>query len=279
MGIMQQLFIKNFVCYIALSNDFHRKVMYILELLIRRNRSGSMGGCRNNRILTYTSKTPMPMQPYTPIPQTTLAPSPPNLSVLTTKIPPCRQLPQLAPMQSPARVAKAVKKTTTTTKTTSSTPAPPRKLMVVADPTRESAGALQWALSHATLDHDEIILLHVETAGQQTAASSSRRSSIHSFLKRTPTNTLSSGAGASSSAYSRGDGGSDISSSSALSDFLEEMRAKCEETQPKVHVSINRVEMVSGGKAATILALSDMLSVDLLVIGQRRSSSTTAFLR
>lgn len=182
-------------------------------------------------------------------------------------------------MQSPARGAKAVRKTTTT-KTTSSTPAPPRKVMVVADPTRESAGALQWVLSHATLDHDEIILLHVETAGQQTASSSSsRRSSIPSFLKRTPTNTLSSGAGASSSAYFRCDGGADNASSSALSNFLEEMRVKCEETQPKVHVSINRVEMVSGGKAATILALSDMLSVDLLVIGQRRSSSTTAFLR
>ncbi|KAL3577975.1 hypothetical protein D5086_019479 [Populus alba] len=36
--------------------------------------------------------------------------------------------------------------------------------MVVADPSRESAGALQYALSHVVVENDELILLHVESS-------------------------------------------------------------------------------------------------------------------
>ncbi|KAJ0961548.1 hypothetical protein J5N97_001533 [Dioscorea zingiberensis] len=52
-----------------------------------------------------------------------------------------------------------------------------RLVIVVADPGRESAGALQWALSHAVLEQDEIILLHVEPVN-------AKRAGTLSFLRR-----------------------------------------------------------------------------------------------
>ncbi|XP_068661369.1 uncharacterized protein [Aristolochia californica] len=135
--------------------------------------------------------------------------------------------------------------------------APPasRKVMVVADPGRESAGALQWVLSHAVLDHDEIILLHVESHVL-------RRNSFSTFLKRAHShpplvNSLPS-----------------ERCGSGEHDFLEEMRLKCVSDQPRVHVQIERVDMEGGrDKAATILFQSNMRGISLLVIGQRRSTS------
>ncbi|XP_057959465.1 uncharacterized protein LOC131151958 [Malania oleifera] len=168
--------------------------------------------------------------------------------------------------------------------TTGSTAA--RKVMVVADPTRESAAALQWTLSHALMERDELILLHVENPASwkntfstfltrrpvnprgPTVAihSPSSSGSSTTTVTATPTPTPNANAAAINVAA---EGGGDNSGY-----FLEEMKNACEAAQPKARVHVERVEMGSQDKAATILFQSAALSVDLLVIGQRRTFST-----
>ena len=55
--------------------------------------------------------------------------------------------------------------------------APARKVMVVADPTLHSAAALQYALSHAMLEQDELILFHIENPN-------SWKNTFSTFLRR-----------------------------------------------------------------------------------------------
>ncbi|KAM1115422.1 hypothetical protein TB2_038491 [Malus domestica] len=133
--------------------------------------------------------------------------------------------------------------------------APPRRVMVVADPTRESAGALQYALSHAVLEHDELILFFVEN--QNTW-----RNTFTTLLK------IPSIASAAIATMSfEGTLEEDV-------DFLEEMKNVCERVQPKLRVRVERVAMEEGrDKANTILHQSDVLGVDIIVIGQRRKIS------
>lgn len=139
-----------------------------------------------------------------------------------------------------------------------------RKVMVVADPSREASGALEWALYHAVAEHDELLLLHLEAPGGSAPPrrSASAPSTFTLFLRRPP--SLVSPA---VSAHGSGGGGAKEGPV-----FLEAMRAKCEAAQPKVKVQIERVEMEGMGKATTILARAKLLCVDLLVVGQRRSS-------
>lgn len=131
-----------------------------------------------------------------------------------------------------------------------------RKVMVVAEPTRESAVALQYALSHAVFEQDELILLHVGNPN-------SWRNTFSTFLRR-PSISSSSHAAPCVDGSS---GGADV-------DFLEEMKHACKITQPKLKVRVERVEMEGRDKAGVILFQSTALGVDLLVIGQRRSLST-----
>lgn len=138
------------------------------------------------------------------------------------------------------------------------TPAGKRRVMVIADPGRESAGALEWALYHAVLEHDEIILLHVEPPN-------ARRGSLSTFLRRPSSVAPSSPAG--SAAAGSAECGGDY-------EFLDAMRAACKAAQPKVKVQIERVEMEAKDKATAILMQSKLLRIDLLVIGQRRTQST-----
>ncbi|KAJ0967371.1 hypothetical protein J5N97_024288 [Dioscorea zingiberensis] len=126
-----------------------------------------------------------------------------------------------------------------------------RLVIVVADPGRESAGALQWALSHAVLEQDEIILLHVEPVN-------AKRAGTLSFLRR-PSQVA----------------GSQMESGGCGEyEFLDAMKVECEKKQPKVRVQIERVEMGEKDKAFTILTLANALGAGLLVIGQRRNSGT-----
>ncbi|XP_062166961.1 uncharacterized protein LOC133873246 [Alnus glutinosa] len=129
-----------------------------------------------------------------------------------------------------------------------------RKVMVVAEPTRESAVALQYALSHAVLEQDELVLLHVENPN-------SWRNTFTMFLRRP-------GAGSSSTmGCSDGGGGGE--------DFVEEMKHACKAAQPKLRVHVERVEILEGkDKASVILFQSMLLRIDLIIIGQRRSLST-----
>lgn len=116
-----------------------------------------------------------------------------------------------------------------------------RKVMVVADPTRESAAALEYALSHAILEGDTIILLHVEN---QTNA---WKNPIGSFFKWPPLPSL---------------------------EFLEALKRACEIAQPKSIVQTERVAMMDGkDKGSIILSHSAKLGIDLLIIGQKRTLS------
>ncbi|XP_074590931.1 uncharacterized protein LOC141846781 isoform X1 [Curcuma longa] len=139
-----------------------------------------------------------------------------------------------------------------------------RRVMVVADPSREASGALEWALHHAVAEHDELLLLHLEPPGESAPPrrSASAPSTFTLFLRRPPS-LVSLGV----PAHGSGGGGAKVEPV-----FLEAMRAKCEVAQPKVKVQIERVEMEGMGKATAILARAQLLCVDLLVIGQRRSS-------
>ncbi|WOL10654.1 hypothetical protein Cni_G19413 [Canna indica] len=138
-----------------------------------------------------------------------------------------------------------------------------RRIMVVIDPIRESVGALEWALRHAVVERDEIILLHVESAIPR------RSSSFSIFLCRPPPPVVVAPAGGLSAST----GGDDVVAGDYY-DFINEMRAMCETAQPKAKVLVERAELEKKDKAATILAKTKLLQVDLLVVGQRRNAAS-----
>lgn len=150
--------------------------------------------------------------------------------------------------------------------------------MVVVDPTRESAGALQYALSHVVVEKDQLILVHIENANATTR----KIPSITAFLKK-PTSASASAATALFSAatpavatalFSSPPFAPDGSPQTDNVNFLEEMKRICEIAQPKVPVSTTRVQiMESNNKAAAILSQTEVLRVDLLIIGQRKTLS------
>ncbi|KAF3328108.1 Universal stress protein family [Carex littledalei] len=128
--------------------------------------------------------------------------------------------------------------------------------MVVADPGRETTSALEWALSHGILENDEVILLHVEASAAVGFRRGSSSSSFSSFLRRPSTGTTE--------VEGRGIGGE--------YEFLATMKAMCQARQPTVRVNIETIEMEERDKATTILAEANRRKVDMIVIGQRRSS-------
>ncbi|CAN6282937.1 unnamed protein product [Urochloa humidicola] len=142
----------------------------------------------------------------------------------------------------------------------------PRLVMVVADPGRESMAAMEWALSHAIVEGDDIILLHVNmplhhpnSGGGAGGGAGPSRSSSGGSAGSPIAALLGGGAGAA-------DGG----------DFMEAMRAACKARYPRARVHGERVEPATEGreaKAQTILAESQRRRVELLVIGHRRCSS------
>ncbi|KAL3507483.1 hypothetical protein ACH5RR_032865 [Cinchona calisaya] len=146
-----------------------------------------------------------------------------------------------------------------------STPTPPRKVMVVADPCRESAAALQYALSHVVLENDTLILLHVVNPN------SSWRIPFGAIFKKAPSLSASS-TSSSSSLSSEGFGGGGGGGGGTI-DFLEAMKHACGIAQPRLKVHVKRVEMDGKDKASIILAQSTSHGVDLIVIGQRTTLS------
>ncbi|KAI5384796.1 uncharacterized protein LOC127106627 [Lathyrus oleraceus] len=153
-----------------------------------------------------------------------------------------------------------------------------RKVMVVADPTRESAGALQYALCHAVMEQDEMILLHV--VENQT----SWRNTLSTFLKMPSLGTSSTasidigggGGGSSGGGGGAGAGGSSVEGQASAVDFLEEMKNVCRVSQPKMKVRVMKVETDNGkDRANTILLHTINQEVDVIVIGQKRTLSST----
>ncbi|KAM7252873.1 hypothetical protein ACFE04_008738 [Oxalis oulophora] len=137
---------------------------------------------------------------------------------------------------------------------------PGRKIMVVAEPTRESAAALQYTLSHAILEQDELILMHIENSG----AYPNVWKNTFSFLKRPGL------VGAATSSVVSGV----VEAPVQEVDFLEEMKRISELAQPKVRVQTERVQMEAKDKANALLVKSKVLGVDVVVVGQKRSIST-----
>ncbi|THG05321.1 hypothetical protein TEA_010825 [Camellia sinensis var. sinensis] len=135
---------------------------------------------------------------------------------------------------------------------------PARKVMVVADPTRESAAALQYALSHVVIKHDSLILLHVDNHNAWK--------NPFSFLKWPSPSAVSAAASSTEGGGGGVSGGGDL-------DFLEVMRRACEIAQSKLQVHVEKVEMDGKEKGAVILHHSTLHSIDLLIIGQKRSLS------
>ncbi|XWS08713.1 hypothetical protein CRYUN_Cryun40dG0024600 [Craigia yunnanensis] len=132
---------------------------------------------------------------------------------------------------------------------------PARKVMVVANPTPHSAAALQYALSHALLEQDELILFHIENPN-------SWKNTFSTFLRKP---SFSSGATAPNSVPE---------GSSTDIDFLDQMKRACEIAQPKIPVRIEKTDIDGKDKATVILAKSKALGIDLIIIGQRRSLSS-----
>lgn len=150
--------------------------------------------------------------------------------------------------------------------------APARKVMVVVDPTRESAAALQYTISHALIDNDQVILLHVDNPN-------SWKNAISTFLKRPNGGSASDGGGGgggggAGGAGGAGGGGGTGGGGGGEVDFLEEMKKACKIAHPKLDVRTVRVELEGRDKATMIMAQTKALGIDLLVIGQRRSLST-----
>ncbi|XP_022980405.1 uncharacterized protein LOC111479780 [Cucurbita maxima] len=152
--------------------------------------------------------------------------------------------------------------------------APSRNVMVVVDPARESAAALQYTLSHALVQNDELILLHVDNPN-------SWKNAISTFLKRP--NEKSANAHASAIVPATATATATAAAAAAFGfqggpqvevDFLEEMKKACKIANPNLKVRTVRVELEGKDKASMIMAQTNALGVDLLVIGQRRSLST-----
>ncbi|KAF7837406.1 Universal stress protein [Senna tora] len=134
-----------------------------------------------------------------------------------------------------------------------------RKVMVVAEGTRESTTALQYALSHAILEQDELILLQIGNP-------SPWRNAFSTFLKRPMIGEEGGGGGAGGGGGGAGEG---------EVDFIEEMKRSCKVAQPNIEVRIVRAAVVEGkDKAMLILSQAMSLGIDVIIIGQRRSLST-----
>ncbi|XXG61791.1 hypothetical protein AAC387_Pa05g0313 [Persea americana] len=134
---------------------------------------------------------------------------------------------------------------------------PLKKVMVVAEPGRESAGALDWAISHALVEHDELILLQMEQS------SILKRSALSAFLRRPSLAAVTAAMVAMEEAVGGGGGGGE-------NQYLEEMKKKCEKAKPKVRVQIARAEVEGKDRASAIISQTKLFSVDVLVVGQRR---------
>ncbi|KNA22895.1 hypothetical protein SOVF_029470 [Spinacia oleracea] len=141
-----------------------------------------------------------------------------------------------------------------------------RRVMVVAEATAESVAALQYVLSHAMQDKDDLILINVAPQPRP----SKRAPFIKSFFRRHSDPGL---AGISnfdpvSIDAERGGGGG---GNGGGKDFLQVMKRACKGTFPNSRIWVEKVEQGSlDNKGALILSRCKELLVDLLVVGQRR---------
>lgn len=109
-------------------------------------------------------------------------------------------------------------------------------MMVVSDPTNESINALQYTLSHAMHENDDVILMHV--------THSKKAMSIKSFFRRRNSDP----------------GLTDISNFDAANegrhcggDFLDVMKKACKAAYPNSRVRVEKVEQAKGAWIVRVL--------------------------
>ncbi|KAL3828305.1 hypothetical protein ACJIZ3_017107 [Penstemon smallii] len=143
-----------------------------------------------------------------------------------------------------------------------------RKVMVVVDPTREAAGALEYALYHAVLEHDTLFLLHIENPNAW-------KNPFGAFFRRPlPPPQPGNGVGSTSTSTSMSAEGGGGGGGGGEVYFLDAMKHACMAAQPKMKVVVEKAEMVDGkDKASVILAYCTAHKIELLIVGQKRSLS------
>ncbi|GKB88566.1 adenine nucleotide alpha hydrolases-like superfamily protein [Tanacetum coccineum] len=143
-----------------------------------------------------------------------------------------------------------------------------RKIMVVAEPTRESAAALHYVLSHVIFENDILYLLHVENP-------TFWKNRISCFMIQSL--SASSSSSSSHTTASRGVVGGHIGGDGGCVggnvDFLNQMKSACEIMHPRLKVKALKVETDARDKAYAIMAQTKVHGIDLLVIGKRQSLS------
>ncbi|KAK1437185.1 hypothetical protein QVD17_02972 [Tagetes erecta] len=129
-----------------------------------------------------------------------------------------------------------------------------QKIMVVAEPTRESAAALHYVLSRVVYDTDILYLLHVENP-------TFWKNGISCFKKQSSSTGITTGG-----YHGGGCMGGDVN-------FLDQMKSACELVHPrlKVKVKVTRVETDVKDKAFVIISETKVHGIDLLVVGKRQS--------
>ncbi|KAK9668092.1 hypothetical protein RND81_13G034700 [Saponaria officinalis] len=137
-----------------------------------------------------------------------------------------------------------------------------RRIMVVADPTRESAGALQYTLSHAMQDKDELVLVHVMNPNAK------KPMTFRSLFRKNSDPNVDSATTLAAMVEGNVGGGDGRDP-----DFLEIMKRACEAAHSNSKVWIEKVEQGSMDKGVAIMYKCKLLCIDLLVVGQRRHLS------
>ncbi|KAK1379705.1 Usp domain-containing protein [Heracleum sosnowskyi] len=145
-----------------------------------------------------------------------------------------------------------------------------RKVMVIADPNRESAAALQYALSHAILDNDSLMLLHVSNNNVKPKHPFPFFKKSGSSINHNSQTSISS----LKTERTSSDSGRHFSGGSIDLTFLEDMKKACKKVQPQIEVTTEVVAMDGKDKANVILSQCSEHGIDLLIIGQRRTLST-----
>ncbi|XP_047945413.1 uncharacterized protein LOC125192006 isoform X2 [Salvia hispanica] len=148
-----------------------------------------------------------------------------------------------------------------------------RRVMVVADGSRESTTALQYALSHALMDNDTLILLHV--APPRNAFGGFFKNPISPGSAGFSGSPTSSGEGSVGRNRNRGGG----NGSGGEADFLDGMKRACAAAKPTLKVAVEKAEAAEGkDKAAAIVSHSAASNVELLIIGRKRNALSKSIL-
>lgn len=136
---------------------------------------------------------------------------------------------------------------------------PSRKVMVVVDmtyPNRESATALQYALSHVVLENDTLVLLFVG------------KKPFNAIMCKNQTSTSSDGTGSGEGEHPDDEDDDDDH------DFIEHVKKVCHICKPRLEIVTQKMEIRDGeDKGSVILSESRRHGIELLIIGQKRSIS------